>query len=172
MRAIELSAPKNDTKLIGSIQLYVPRPKNVNEILKPTSGFMYSIIWTSTAQQQNNGYTSDWVEWCKHEMPQWLSNKGILYKVKPSARILSMNTDKDAFRIAQHYGVQSPKNSMDWITWSSKFPWDEVENDFDGIHHIPASRMSNILMSSWDVESTAWFNTNNLENLGQVNVSL
>lgn len=157
-------------KLAGSLQLYVPRPKKVNEILKPTSGFMYTVIWTSTAEKINDSYTSEWVEWCKNEMPQWLSDTGILYKVQPSAKVLSMNTDKDAFKIAQYYGIQPPKNPMDWITWSRKFPWDEIENDFDAIHHIPTSRMSNILMNSWDVESTAWFNTKHLQNLGEVKI--
>lgn len=171
MRSKEFSLP-NSSKLIGSLQLYVSRPKNLNEILKPTSGFMYSVTWTSTAEKQGDGYTSAWVEWCKSEMPEWLSDKGIIYKVVSGARILTMNTDKDAFRIATHYGVNPPKDLSASFAWAKQFPWDDIEDDYDGIHHVPSNRMSNILMSSWDVESTAWFNTNHLENLGEVKVKL
>jgi hypothetical protein len=156
-----------------SLQLYVPRPKNINEILKPTSGFMYSVTWTSTVKKENDGYTSDWVEWCKDVMPQWLTDKGILYKVQPGARILNMNTDADAFAIAKKYGLQRPKNYSDIPTWVQHFPWDDIEDDYDGIHHVPTgSRLANMLMSSWDVESTAWFNKNHLVNLGEVRISL
>lgn len=171
MRANEFSLPSS-SKIIGSLQLYVPRPKNVNEILKPISGFMYSVTWTSTAKKQGNGYTSAWVEWCKTEMPHWLTDKGILYKVSSSARILSMNTDKDAFMIAKHYGVEPPKTSNENFTWAQEFPWDDIQDDYDGIHHVPVNRGSNVLMSSWDVESTAWLDTNHLQNLGEVKVNI
>ena len=173
MKPQDFTLPNMGNKLAGSLQLYVPRPKKVNEILKPTSGFTYTVIWTSTAQQQGNGYTSDWVDWCKNNMPQWLTDKGILYKVTAGARILSMNTDKDAFKIAKYYGINPPKNDYEKFLWARNFPWDEVENDFDGIHHEPGgSRFANILMSTWDVESTAWFNTNHLQNLGEVQISI
>lgn len=173
MKPQDFASSQTGNKIIGSLQLYVPRPKNINEIFKPTSGFMYSVIWTSTAQKLPNGsYTSEWVEWCKHEMPDWLSSEGSLYKVKPGARILSMNTDKDAFNIGKYYGVKPPKDMVNTIMWAQKFPWDEIENDFDAVHHVPSgSRVHNILMSSWDVESTAWFNTNYLQNMGQVKVN-
>lgn len=172
MRAKEFME-STGSDLMGSLQLFVPRPDQVNEVLKPTSGFMYSVLWTSTARKERNGYTSDWVEWCRYEMPQWLSDKGILYKVKPSARILTMNTDEDAFSIAEHYGLARPVNRIASFTWAEKFPWDDIERDYDAIHHVPSgNRFANILMSSWDVESTAWFNAKHLEKLGEVKVSL
>lgn len=163
-------------QLAGTLQLYVPRPKKVNEILKPTSGFMYSVTWTSTAKKLPDGsYTSAWVEWCKSEMPQWLSKGGALFKVKPGTKVLSMNTDKDAMRIAQYYGVSPPKEQTPWdlIPWTKNFPWDDIEDDYAGIHHTPSgSRLANILMSSWDVESTAWFNTNVLDYVGQAKIHI
>jgi len=169
MKPQDFVLPNIGNKLAGTLQLYVPRPRQVQEILKPTT----NVTWTSTAEKLPDGsYTSEWVEWCKTEMPQWLAKGGALFKVKPGAKILSMNTDKDAFKIAQYYGVQPPKNPMDWITWSRKFPWSQVAKDFDAIHHIPGSRMSNILMSSWDVESTAWFNNNFLDYVAQVNIDV
>lgn len=172
MRAWELaeSLPMAGSKLTGSLQLYVARSAQVTEILKPRSGSNYKIMWTSTAEPQGDGYTSDWAQWVSSEMPQWSSDRGTLYQVTGGARILSMNTDKDAFAVAEHYGVAAPKNPMAWLTWSQKFPWDKIAQDFDAVHHVPASRMSNILMNSWDVESTAWFNARHLKKLGEVKV--
>ncbi len=173
MRAKEFSLPEMTVSLAGSLQLYVLRPRDVNEILKPTSGFTYSIVWTSTAKKEGDGYTSEWVEWCQSEMPQWLSPNGIVYKVGAGARILKMDTDQDAYQIAQHYGISPPKDRISSFFWAQNFPWDEIEMDFDAIHHTPSgSRMANILMSSWDVESTAWFNTKHLQNLGEVKIAL
>lgn len=173
MRAKEFSLPEMTISLAGTLQLYVPRPREVNEILKPTSGFTYSVIWTSTAKKRKNGYTSAWVEWCRSSMPQWLSPKGILYKVGSGARVLKMDTDQDAYKIAQHYGVEPPKDRFDSFIWSERFPWDDIEMDFDAVHHTPSgNRLANMLMSSWDVESTVWFNTRHLENLGEVKVAL
>lgn len=173
MKSKEFSLPNIGNKITGTLQLYVPRPKNVNEILKPVSRFTYSVIWTSTAVKTGSAYSSAWVEWCKSEMPQWLTDKGILYKVKPGARILSMNTDKDAYKIAKHYGIDPPKDELDSLLWARKFPWDDIEDDYDAIHHEPSgNRFANILMSSWDVESTAWFNTRHLQEVGEVKVSI
>lgn len=174
MKPQDFTLPNIGSKLAGTLQLYVPRPKKVNEILKPTSGFMYSVIWTSTAKKLPDGsYTSEWVEWCKNEMPQWLTKGGTLYTVKPGVRILSMNTDKDAYKIAKHYGVKPPKDMIASFTWARQFPWDDIEDDFDGVNHIPTgSRLANMLMSSWDVESTAWFNTKYLEKVSEVRISI
>ena len=171
MKSKDFTLSNIGSALAGSLQLYVPRPKNINEIFKPTSGFMYSVLWTSTAKKVGDSYTSEWIEWCKHEMPQWLSKTGILYKVMPGARVLSMNTDKDAYKIAKNYGINPPKDLFSKFMWAENFPWDDIENDFDAVNHNPSgSRSENILMSSWDVESTAWFNTKYLHNLGKVKI--
>lgn len=172
MRINEVALKDVGSQLAGSLQLYVPRPKDrkLQEVLKPTSGFMYSVNWTSTAIKTDNGYTSEWVEWCRDEMPHWLTETGILYKVKPGANILSMNTDSDAVRIAKHYGVKTGKTKFD-LSWTKNFPWDEIEDDFDAVHYTPTSS-SGILMTGWDVESTGWFNSNFLTNLGEVSVAL
>lgn len=154
MRASEL------TKL--GVQLYVPRPQKVNEAMKPDAK-----LWTSTAKKIGNNYTSDWVEWCKHNMPDWVTDMGILYEVLPGARILQLNTDKDVLMIAKQYGIQA-KDSMDLFM---KMRWEMLAKDYDAIHHTPKSRFDNMFMMSWDVESTAWFNTNKLREIGKVKIN-
>jgi len=141
-------------------QLYVPHPKSVQENFKPNAK-----LWTSTAKKTPKGYTSDWVEWASQSMPEWIHSKGTLYTVNPGARILNINTDRDAIRVAKNYGI----DIKDIMELFRSMPWDKIAQDYDGIHHIPTGR--DLFMGSWDVESTAWLNTGVLQKQGQVPVA-
>jgi hypothetical protein len=161
-----LTKKKNVTEAKKSItlgpQLYVPREKGLQESLKPNAA-----LWTSTAKVGSNGYTSEWVEWCKEEMPHWITDEGLLYDVAPGARILDISTDKDVMRIAKKYGIEV-KDSMELFM---KMRWEMLAKDYDAIHHtLPSNRYDNLFMSAWDVESTAWFNTKFLVNPRKVKV--
>lgn len=146
-------------------QLYVPNPENrnfsniLNENFKP-----HAKIWTSTAHKKNGSYSSEWVEWCISEMPHWVSDYGTLYDVSIGAKIISINSDKDAIAVAKHYGV----NVNDSIELFDRMPWNKISQDYDAIHHIPTF---GTFMSTWDVESTAWFNTKFLINPKKVSIS-
>lgn len=143
-------------------QLYVPHPNKLQEHIKPPA-----MIWTSTAEKLPDGYTSAWVEWCADEMPHWLSGQGTLFDVKPGAKILTLNTDKDAITIAKKYGVLI-KHPLDLF---GHMPWDKISQDYDAVHHVPShDRLANMFMSTWDVESTAWFNKTHLTNPRKVEV--
>jgi len=145
-------------------QLYVPHPKNLKEGLKPEAK-----LWTSTAHKSDAGYTSAWAEWCSHAMPAWLGHEGTLYDVKPGARILTLNTDRQARAIAKKYGVKI----TNVISLLTLMPWDRISQDYDAVHHVPSGdRLSNLLMGTWDVESTAWFNMNFLTNPRKVHISI
>ena len=149
----------NETTSQLGPQLYTPRPKNLDESMKPDSA-----LWTSTASGSNNGYTSAWVEWAKSEMPQWVGHGGFLYDVSPSARILTINSDRDAMRVANKYGMHTT-DIMDLFMY---MPWKKIAKDYDAIHHVPSNRGADLFMHSWDVESTAWFNTKMLLNKRKV----
>ncbi len=135
-------------------QLYAPNPKQMQEslALKPRAA-----RWTSTAQQTEQGWTSAWVKWAQAEMPNWVGGEGIVYDVAPGAKILSINSDRDAIRVAKHYGVEI--NSV--IDLFEKMPWQAVANDYDAVHHQPSGG-GDMYMSTWDVESTAWFDSSSL----------
>lgn len=151
-----------NTTVLGK-QLYVPRTKNLNEMtLKPKAA-----KWTSTAIVTDDGYTSDWVEWCKYNMPQWLSKQGLLYDAKPGYKMLVINTDQDAMKVARKYGVEV-ESAFDLYR---SMPWDLISNDYDCIHHTPTNRGGNIYMNFWDAESTAWFNDNFLTNPQPVKIN-
>jgi hypothetical protein len=143
-------------------QLYAPHPKNLDESMKPRNA-----LWTSTASGDNNGYTSAWVQWAESEMPQWIGRSGFLYDVSPSARILTINSDQDALIVAKKYGLNTT-NVMDLFMY---MPWDKIAKDYDAIHHVPSDRGADLFMHAWDVESTAWFNTNMLLNKRKVPIA-
>jgi len=143
-------------------QLYTPHPKNLDESMKPKAA-----LWTSTASSSNNGYTSAWVEWAKSEMPQWIGHSGFLYDVSPNARILTINSDQDAMRVAKKYGM----NTTDIMDLFMYMPWKKIAKDYDAIHHVPSNRGADLFMHGWDVESTAWFNTKMLLNKRKVPIS-
>lgn len=144
-------------------QLFAPHPKQISSDFTITENFALkppASRWTSTARQTDQGFTSAWVEWALSEMPGWVGEEGILYNVSPGANILVINSDQNAVEIAQHYGVEI-KNQIDLFT---RMPWELIAKDYDAVNHKPVNRSSDIYMRSWDVESTAWFNTNVLIN--------
>ena len=141
-------------------QLFVPK-RDLIEGIKPNAE-----LWTSSSKKTPNGYTSAWVEWCKDNEPSWIRPEGILFDVAPGARILVINTDKDAVAIAKQYGIEV-KDSMELFM---KMRWEMLAKDYDAIHHVPKDRYSNLFMSTWDVESTAWFNKKFLVNPRKVKV--
>ena len=118
-------------------QLFVNR-QLTTEGIKPRAA-----AWTSTAQKTDQGFTSDWVEWCKDNMAQWVNDTGILYDVAPGARILLLRTDRDVIRVAREYGLEI-KNAADLFR---KMDWDVLRKDYDAIHHIPQGR--GFFMSAW-----------------------
>jgi hypothetical protein len=155
-------------------QLYIPRGTRsvkesvfVREDIKPRAS-----IWTSTAiPMGENTYTSQWAEWCQENMAQWLAPTGQLYQVQPGARVLNIGSDAEARKIAKLLNHELQGYSI-----IDSYPWDKIGQLVDGIRY-PArlrgslnSRLDNILMSMWDVESTAWFNRDHLRLIGEVNV--
>lgn len=157
MRAYEFLEEQNQIKL--GPQLFVNRQTTM-EGIKPRAS-----AWTSTAQKTSQGYTSEWIEWCKDNMRQWVSDTGVLYDVAPGARILLLRNDLDLIRVAKKYGLKI-KNSMDLF---EKMDWDVLRKDYDAIHHIPHGR--DYFMSAWDVESTAWFDKKFLKNPRKVKIN-
>ena len=143
-------------------------------------------LWTSTARKRGDGtYTSAWSQWTESNQPNWFSDVGYLYRIKPGALILGLDSDRQAERIFSMFMALKTPNP-DWdefnkdreFTMMKKFPWDEVIKHFDAVTHSGASRYSgygyergDTFMYGWDVESTAWFDTSFLEYLGPVKVS-
>lgn len=158
-------------------QLYMPKDKSeLTEDFKPMAK-----RWTSTAELRawggtplKSSYSSAWVEWVNNNMPEWGSDVGLLYKIESGAKVLNMGSDATALKISKILGKDLSGNK-----WSrlSEYPWEEIGKHFDAVRY-PArlsgkwgSRSENILMSLWDVESTAWYNTDKLTLIGKVKIT-
>ena len=168
------SAATNGAKMASSrtlrYQLHLPRTL-MKEDIKPNAE-----LWTSTAIRQGpNSYTSAWAEWCYYNMPDWLSKKGRLYQVNSGARVLNLGSDDAARKVAALFGRHYTQGRYEIL---GNYPWEELGKYFDAVRY-PArlsgnwsSRQSNILMSMWDVESTAWYNTRHLTLIQEVDITV
>ncbi len=153
-------------------------------------------LWTSSAiRKPNNTWTSRWNDFEKgtfsHGPDNPPSKIGYLYKVKPNTTVLELDTNGDAKVIYEiFYNLKRNNKALyDEDEWKNQekfssllggdyisnklmmkdFPWGEIEKHFDCIHHDGYfNRDINSFLYGWDVESTAWFNPNRLEFLGQV----
>lgn len=153
-------------------QLYIPRKVSyLKEDIKPQAK-----LWTSTAiYRGNNSYTSAWAEWCNENMRQWLAPRGKLYQVQPGARVLNIGSDAMARKIAKILNVGISKGNYSIL---QNYPWEQLGQLVDGIRY-PArlsqsytSKLSNVLMSLWDIESTAWFRTDKLNFVKEVDLNV
>lgn len=107
----------------------------------------HPVLWTSTIE----GGSTDWMDWCSYEMPQWLGDQGVILEVSPSAKILKIHSDSDWEKICEEFAVErdpfmgSDLCKIDWVRVQKK--------GYDGVHHSKGR-----YAPSWDVESTAWLN--------------
>jgi hypothetical protein len=136
---------------------------------KPRNAF-----WTSSAFKRPDGtYISDWYSFVKASFPQWQTDYGFLFEVKPTAIVLDSEYLDRYYEWASDHGHMSRKNS-EWAdsqygAWKMRgnFPWDTMAKHFDGVHHGGYSSGDDFT-EGWDVESTAWFKTDSLIYKGAV----
>ena len=105
------------------------------------------VLWTSTIE----GNSTDWMNWCSTDMPDWLGDQGVILEVKSSAKILKIHSDGDWERLCDEFAVERDRFmgsdfcKIDWIAVQKK--------GWDGVHHAKGR-----YAPAWDVESTAWLN--------------
>jgi len=107
----------------------------------------YPVLWTSTIE----GGSTDWMNWCSHEMPHWLGDQGVILEVSRSAKIYKIDSKEDWEALCRQYGQDAHKSfaglycNIDWVA---------VQRDgYDGVWHGKGR-----YAPMWDVESTAWLN--------------
>jgi hypothetical protein len=138
-------------------------------------------LWTSSARKLSDGYTSQWVEWVRYNMPKWHNDVGHLYQVKPGALVLELRSNYDFREILDVFAElhDTPKlydtdtyqkYTDDEMALRTHMPWDKVAFHFDGVH-VSGNSGYGDMTYGWDVESTAWLNTDMLVYKGQVNIS-
>lgn len=138
---------------------------------KPNNSF-----WTSTAIKRGVGYTSDWYEFVQRVFPDWQTDYGYLFEVKPNALVFDSSYLDQFYDWAETYGRMTKdvpdyyKNEYGSSRMRSNYPWDTMARYFDGVNHRGGSGYGrhDEFTYGWDVESTAWFNTNVLTYKGAV----
>lgn len=130
-------------------------------------------LWTSTAVKNRSGWSSDWSRFIAGRHPDWFSEKGYLYKVKPGALILEISSEHDAERIYHTFerlGLAKPIDYSSYSRLTGAFPWDQIAKHFDAVWH-GGYGYNDDFTSGWDVESTAWLDTSFLQLIGEVPVA-
>jgi hypothetical protein len=140
---------------------------------KPSGAF-----WTSSAIKKPDGsYSSDWVQHVSRVLPEWQTDYGYLFEIKPQALILDSGHLDQFYHWAESHGKMTKelsdyaKNSDSETRMRSNFPWSALAKHFDGVHHDGyGSHYGRDFTYGWDVESTAWFNTSWLTYKGAVRI--
>ena len=139
---------------------------------KPSGAF-----WTSSAIKRGKGYTSDWYQYVQDQFPEWQTDYGFLFEVKPSALVLQSDF-LDRFYEWAEFTNKFTKEVADWAkSYDSKsrmrsnYPWDILGHHFDGVHHYGGRGYGDEFTYGWDVESTAWLNTKDLVYKGAVKLA-
>ncbi len=168
-------------------------PILVNVPTSPGDNKPVNAFWTSSAIKMKNGtWTSQWQKFAKYNVSSGnTSDVGYLYKIKPGIIVLDFDSQGEAERIYKIFNILErgnnafynqeewdKANEFDYYVGTEKesrilqkdFPWIEISKHFDAVHHNWGGRPDhyNKFLEGWDVESTAFFNRNYLELLGQV----
>ena len=144
---------------------------------KPGNCFWTSSLKSAGVISGKKYYYSEWVDWVSGNQSDWWSPKGYVYKISPSARILELNSTHDAVDIYKLYAALGSKVELGNLYGADEekyalmkdFPWQDIRKHWDGVnHHHSFDRYG--FTYGWDVESTAWFNTDVLTYVGEVNI--
>lgn len=115
------------------------RPIIQNALFKP-NGFWY-------------GFGSDWIDWCRGEMPHWIGQ--YIYRVDiGNSNVLRIHTGHDLIQFNQKYGCKY--HDIDGF-----IDWKKVSSQYDGIEINPYQTPFRYKYSwyySWDVSSGCIWN--------------
>lgn len=133
-------------------------------------------FWTSTGRKETEFWTSQWVELVRRNYHDWYNSYGYIYTINPSARILEIHNERDAYDIIKGYQLYEgkfiePDQERDY---AHHIPWDLLPNHWDAVHVPNPSHAFGYerevfwFSQDWDVESTVWFDTSVLQKRGEV----
>jgi hypothetical protein len=155
---VSTSAPKGDTK---------PRAQS---------------FWTSSGTQTADGtWTSDWNRYVQGNVSEWYNPYGYVYKVNPSARILSLDNGHYIQKATEEYAKlrgDFEEYEKDDMNVRKHFPWDLLHKHWDAVHTSHPARSAiyqsledpQMFTYGYDAESTVWLNTNVLTLMGKVKI--
>ena len=112
------------------------------------------LLWTSSLKDTS----SEWLNWCKWDMPDWIGDVAVIFKVPADANIYTINSKEDYKRLMDRFpGNPNPIHSS--TPGLQVLDWAEIAEHFDAVHvtgDLPPA------MQGWAVESTVWFDPTKL----------
>ena len=134
-----------------SLQLFRKTPKDQEQYSIKPVGFWYAI-------------GSSWIDWCRSEMPRWMSPYLYTFDLAPEINLLVLDTPQSVRDFTNRYGSSPWKEIPHW----KAIDWSMVCRDYDGLEFNPylySLRMENLWYSGIDVPSGVIFNTDMVVNL-------
>jgi len=164
---------KFDPEKLPIGKLKIKSPYSAFGVEKPDGAF-----WTSS--YDNVIKTSDWSKWTRETMKDWSSNEAAVFSVIGSPKVFHIATPEDYkklrdtftidYKEALKYGIEALASGIHWENVSKRYDavhlvdyW-KARGSRENIQENPAY----IGLSSWDVESTAWFDMGFLKFKGMI----
>ena len=125
-------------------------PVKNTKFVKPLGG-----LWTSTFTPEKR-YPSAWIEWCVHEMPQWLEGINcFLLTPRADARVYIIDSYADLVRLYERFGI-----SKELVF--TVMDWEEIAKHYDAVMLTEKGEVDTrfsrpLSLYGWDCESTIWF---------------
>jgi len=158
-----------------------PPVENRQHINKPYGGF-----WTSTAIKEwdrDDGttvWTSEWNEWMKTDMPQWMHPQGILLKPKTN-NVFHIENHEDVKLLHEEFPLETEYQDPAYSffrggTSDYNIDYEAALQKYDAIHWgMKGGGWSGAgdfgRSGMWDVESTVWRDASVLEVVGVIDSS-
>jgi len=146
----------------------------------------FGAFWTSTLGKYDGEDTSDWESWMRGNMPSWHVPKGIVLEVGSHANVKHLRTKQEAEDFLNEYGTpgllsratgEQPRRERDlfgegewWGLMQVAPEWERLFEDFDGLH-LEGGALAHPAFYGWDAESTAWFTSDPLREVRQIDLA-
>ena len=130
----------------GKLRIRNPEKEWFN---KPNGAF-----WTSSYNK--NIQSSDWAKFIKGNVFNKQAGYAMIFKVK-GAKIYTIKNSKDYKRLEKDFSLRK-----------NQFDWEKISKKYDAVHiSNPEAHRG---LTSFDVESTVWFNMRPLKVVGTIKV--
>ena len=125
-------------------------PVRNTKFVKPEGG-----LWTSTYTPDKK-FPSAWVEWCVHEMQEWLEDVNFFLLIpRDDANVYVIDSYKDLKHLYKRFGISSEFGF-------TIMDWEEIAKEYDAVMLTEEGEISTrfstpLSLHGWDCESTLWF---------------
>jgi hypothetical protein len=156
---VQVFIPAKGATWQGLPQIHAAQPRRSGLQNKPADAF-----WTSTFTEHEGAPASDWDQWMRSESPKWHPGHAVVLEVSPDARVKHIRTEEEARDFVRQYRM----SDRGLRSWSTPMDWAQIMDEYDALHVEADAITYDSGFYGWDAESTAWFNTDHLTEIGTV----